>query len=62
LLLAVKAALLWLTGIGPGHLGKADALRSAALLAGGGEFASWCSSWLRGNGCWMATRIACWCW
>jgi glutathione-regulated potassium-efflux system protein KefB len=39
LLLAVKAALLWLTGIGPGHLGKADALRSAALLAGGGEFA-----------------------
>ncbi|HET8897831.1 MAG TPA: monovalent cation:proton antiporter-2 (CPA2) family protein [Rhodanobacteraceae bacterium] len=39
LLLVTKGVLLWLTGIGPGHLGKADALRGAALLAGGGEFA-----------------------
>lgn len=39
LLLAVKGALLWLTGIGPGHLSASDALRGAALLAGGGEFA-----------------------
>ena len=39
LLLLVKGALLWPLGRVLGRLGRADALRLAVLLAGGGEFA-----------------------
>lgn len=38
-LIVLKGALLWPLGRLAGHLGRADALRLAALLASGGEFA-----------------------
>ncbi len=51
LLVAVKLLLLIGVGRWVGGLNSASALRLGMVLAAGGEFASWCSSWARTRAC-----------